>query len=158
MRVAVLGVGNILMRDEGIGVRAVEELPRRYRLPEEVEVIDGGTAGMELLEDLSDLDHLIIVDAVRSGKAPATIVRLADEEVPALFKLRFSPHQVGLSDVLAALSLTDRSPGSVVVIGVEPVALDTAFELTPPVAAVLPQVVERVADELRGLGLAMEKH
>lgn len=156
MRIVVLGVGNILLSDEGVGVRAVESLKREYRLPPEVEVIDGGTSGMELLEDLACADHLIIVDAVRSGRAPASIVKLAGEQVPVFFRTKLSPHQIGLSDVLATLELTGEQPGGITVIGVEPVSLETAMALSPQVEALLPQVVERVAAELRQLGVAAE--
>lgn len=157
MRIVVLGVGNILLSDEGVGVRAVESLKREYRLPPEVEVIDGGTSGMELLEDLACADHLIIVDAVRSGRAPASIVKLAGEQVPVFFRTKLSPHQIGLSDVLATLELTGEQPGGITVIGVEPVSMETAMALSPQVEALLPQVVERVVAELRQLGVAAER-
>ena len=158
MKIIVLGVGNILLSDEGIGVRAVECLSRDYRLPSGVEVIDGGTTGMEMLEDLAHADHIVIVDAVRAGQAPASIVRLAGEQVPVFFRTKLSPHQIGLSDVLATLELTGEQPGGVTVIGVEPVSLETSMALSPEVEALLPQVVEMVVAELRGLGLAVERN
>jgi hydrogenase maturation protease len=157
MRIVVLGVGNILLSDEGVGVRAVERLQRDYRLPPTVEVIDGGTSAMEMLDDLAGADHLIIVDAVRSGRAPATMVRIADEDVPVFFKTKLSPHQIGLSDVLATLELIGERPGRITVIGIEPVALDTAMALTPQVEALLPKVVDQLVKELRQLGVALER-
>lgn len=153
MRIVVLGVGNILLSDEGIGVRAVEKLQRDFVLPAEVEVIDGGTTGMEMLEDLACADHIIMVDAVRSGQAPASIVRLAGEQVPVFFRTKLSPHQIGLSDVLATLELIGEQPGGVTVIGVEPVSLETAMALSPQVEALLPEVVSLVVAELRQLGV-----
>jgi hydrogenase maturation protease len=155
MRIVVLGVGNILLSDEGVGVRVVEKLQRDFVLPAEVAVIDGGTTGMEMLEDLACADHIIIVDAVRSGNAPASIVRLAGEQVPVFFRTKLSPHQIGLSDVLAALVLTGEQPGGVTVIGVEPVSLETSMSLSPQVEAALPEVVSMVVDELRQLGVAV---
>ncbi len=153
MRIVVLGVGNILLSDEGIGVRTVEKLMRDYVLPPEVEVIDGGTSAMEMLEDLGHADHLIIVDAVRSGKPPATIVRMAGAEVPVFFRTKLSPHQVGLSDVLATLVLMGEQPGTTTVIGIEPESLALGMELTPVVARQLPQVVGLVKNELNQLGM-----
>ncbi|MEN6586231.1 MAG: HyaD/HybD family hydrogenase maturation endopeptidase [Sulfuricella sp.] len=153
MRIVVLGVGNILLSDEGIGVRTVEKLARDYVLPPEVEVIDGGTSAMEMLEDLGHADHLIIVDAVRSGKAPATIIRMAGDEVPVFFRTKLSPHQVGLSDVLATLVLMGEQPGTTTVIGIEPESLALGLELTPAVAMQLPQVVGLVKNELNQLGM-----
>ena len=90
MRIVVLGLGNILLRDEGVGVRVVEALAARYVLPAMVEVVDGGTTGMELLDTLAGCDHLLVCDAVQTGAPPASVVKLADAEVPALFQARFS--------------------------------------------------------------------
>lgn len=156
MRIIVLGVGNILLSDEGVGVRAVDKLQRDFVLPAGVEVIDGGTTGMEMLEDLAGADHILIVDAVRSGNAPASIVRIAGEQVPVFFRTKLSPHQIGLSDVLATLVLTGEQPGGVTVIGVEPVSLETSMALSPQVEAVLPEVVSLVVEELRQLGVVVK--
>ena len=156
MRIVVLGVGNTLLSDEGIGVRAIEKLQLDYILPPEVVVIDGGTTGMEMLEDLSNADHLIIIDAVRSGRAPAAIVRLADEQVPVFFKTKLSPHQIGLSDVLATLAFIGEQPGGVTVIGVEPVSLETGMALSSQVEARLPELMDLVVTELRELGVAVK--
>ena len=158
MKVVVLGVGNTLLTDEAIGVRAVEALQQRYRLPSEVTVIDGGTAGMELLESLEDLDKLIIVDCVRVGQPPATVIRRVDDEVPAFFRTKISPHQIGISDVLAALTLRERFPQRLALIGIQPKELETGIELTPEVAATIPVVLAMVVGELRSCGVeAVEK-
>ena len=110
MRILVLGVGNILLTDEAIGVRIVEALEQRYILPDYVEILDGGTAGMELLGDMANRDHLIIADAIVSKKnAPGTMMILRDEEVPALFTNKISPHQLGLADVLSALRFSEKA-------------------------------------------------
>ncbi|MFO1371941.1 MAG: HyaD/HybD family hydrogenase maturation endopeptidase [Candidatus Competibacteraceae bacterium] len=156
MKVVVLGLGNILLRDEGVGVRVVEALPERYLLPAEVEVVDGGTAGMDLLNTLAGCDHLLICDAVRTGAPPALVVKLAAAEVPALFLTRFSPHQLGLADVLATLTLTGEAPTTMTLVGVVPLDLELGIELSPEVAAVVGQAVECLATELRGFGLALE--
>ncbi|MDS4029114.1 MAG: HyaD/HybD family hydrogenase maturation endopeptidase [Candidatus Contendobacter sp.] len=152
MRIVVLGLGNILLRDEGVGVRVVEALVERYTLPAEVEVVDGGTAGMDLLNVLAGCDHLLICDAARTGAPPASLVRLAAAEVPTLFLTRFSPHQLGLAEVLATLVLTNEAPGSITLLGIVPVDLELGIELSPEVAAVIGQAVECLATELRGLG------
>lgn len=154
MRVVVLGIGNVLMSDEGIGVHAIEALEARYDLPAEVEVIDGGTCGMELLPDLQGSDHLIVVDAVRAGQPEAGIVRLEGDDVPAFFKTKLSPHQVGLSDVMAALRFGGGEPGHVVLIGVKPVVLELSMELSPAVAARVDEVVGMVVSELAAIGMA----
>jgi hydrogenase maturation protease len=158
MRIVVLGVGNTLLSDEGVGVKAIEKLQQDFALPPEVVVIDGGTTGMEMLEDLSGADHLIMIDAVRSGKAPASIVRLADEQIPVFFRTKLSPHQIGLSDVLATLELMGEQPGGITVIGVEPASLETGMALTPQVEARLPEVVEMIVAELGRLGVTVRSN
>lgn len=155
MRVVVLGVGNVLMSDEGVGVHAVTALAENYDLPDEVEVIDGGTSGMDCLDRIADADLLLIADCMRSkDKAPGTITRLADEQINAWFKTKISPHQVGLSDVLAACCFHGISPKKVVLIGVQPASFETSMELTPAIAAVLPQVIDTLIAELAAFGMS----
>lgn len=156
MRTLVLGLGNILLRDEGVGVRVVEALVERYVLPTEVEVVDGGTAGMDLLNTLAGCDHLLICDAVRISERPGSVVKLADAQVPALFQTRCSPHQLGLSDLLATLTLTGEAPATVTLVGIIPADLGLGLELSPAVAGVVGQAVECLAAELRGLGYPLE--
>jgi len=155
MRIVVLGVGNILLTVEGIGVHAVQELRRSYQIPPEVVLIDGGTSGMELLDDLANCDLLIMADCVRAGRVPGTLLKLRDDEIPALFRTKLSPHQVGLPDVLATLLITHEAPAHTVLFGVEPESLATGMGLTPVVEAVLPQLVAGIADEIADAGLVI---
>ena len=155
-RVVLLGVGNILLSDEGVGVRIVEAFASRFRPPSWVRILDGGTCAMEMLEDLENLDLLVIADCVRVGAAPGSLVVLADEQVPAFFRTKLSPHQVGLSDVLATLQFTDRAPRKVVVIGVQPVSMALGMELTEPVQAVLPAAVARIETILASAGVPVD--
>lgn len=157
MKVVVLGVGNTLLEDEGIGVRAVELLQECYTLPPDVQVIDGGTAGMELLESLEDVDKLIIVDCVRVNQPPATLIRRIDDEVPNFFRLKISPHQIGISDVLAALTLREKFPKHLALIGIQPKSLECGIELTPEIAATLPQVLAMMVEELTNFGIPVEE-
>jgi hydrogenase maturation protease len=153
-KVVVLGVGNLIMADEGIGVRVVEALEREYALPPGVVAIDAGTSSMELLADLSHLDFLLVVDAINADKPPGTLVKLAGDEVPVFFRRNLSPHGIGLSDVLAALEFMDAAPREVVVIGVQPVSLELSTELTPEIAARVPELVAMAVAELTERGCA----
>lgn len=156
MSILVLGVGNILLTDEGIGVRVVEALEQRYLLPEGVEVLDGGTAGMELLEAMANRTHLIIVDAVVSRKSePGAQIILRDDEVPTLFNNKISPHQLGLSDVLSALRFTDEFPGSITLVGVIPLSLEPHIGLTPVVQASLEPALQAVITALQSVGVTL---
>lgn len=156
MRVLVLGLGNILLRDEGVGVRVIEALAGRYLMPAGVELLDGGTSGMDLLDAIAGCDHLLICDAVRADAPPASVIRLSDAQVPALFRNRYSPHQLGVADVLATLVLTDETPASITLIGVVPADLGLGLELSPEVARAAERAAECLVAELRGLGLVPE--
>ena len=152
MNILVLGIGNVLLTDEGIGIRALKELERRYHFPDQVELLDGGTAGIELLRHISNRDHLIIIDAMKSDQEPGTVVRVDGTEVPAAFRTRISPHQLGLSDLLAAAMLTDELPENLVLFGVEPESLDVGLDLSDRVEASVDKLVHAVVEELRAIG------
>lgn len=154
MKAVVLGVGNIILADEGVGVRVIEALERDYRMHPGVEVIDAGTSGMEMLEDMSDLDFLVVVDAIAAGQPPGELVQLRGAEVPVFFRRNLSPHGIGLSDVLASLEFLGSEPKETVILGVQPASLDLSTELTPTIAARVPELVAQVVDELTQRGLA----
>lgn len=156
MRAVVLGIGNTILTDEAAGVRAVELLEQRYRMPDNVLVIDGGTSGMEMIEDLSDLDFLIVIDVVKTGAAPGTVVKIAGDEIPVFFRRKLSPHQIALPDVLASLELLDAMPKEIIVLGVEPISLELGMEMTGTVAAKVPLLVEMAVMELRARDYPLE--
>ena len=154
MSILVLGVGNLLLSDEGIGVRVIEVLEQRYVLPDNVDVLDGGTAGMELLEAMASRTHLIIVDAIVSRKSePGELLILRDEEVPVLFNNKISPHQLGLSDVLSALRFTGEFPDKITLVGVIPHSLEPNIGLTPTVEASLEPALQAVLAALQESGI-----
>ncbi|CAI1681936.1 Hydrogenase 2 maturation protease [Serratia fonticola] len=156
MRILVLGIGNLLLGDEAVGVRIVEALEQRYRLPAHVEVLDGGTSGMELMEMMADRDHLIVVDAVLTGAAPGSVAVLYDEEIPALFTRKVSPHQLGLSDVLMALRLTDEFPRRLTLVGVVPESLEPGIGLTAVVSQAIEPALAQVLLALQESGVVAE--
>jgi hydrogenase maturation protease len=151
--IVILGVGNLLMSDEGVGVHAITALEQNYTFPEGVRCVDGGTSTQELLGDLEDLDHLIVIDAVASGSPPASMIRLEGADVPHAFTTKLSPHQIGIADLLAMLTFTGHAPRRVVLLGVEPAVLRLGMSLSPGVAARVPELCAEVVAELVGLGL-----
>ena len=155
MDILVLGIGNVLLTDEGIGVRALKELERKFTFPVNVELLDGGTAGIELLRHIRNRDYLIIIDAMKCDQEPGTVVRIEGADVPAAFRTRISPHQLGLSDLLAAAMLTDELPKNLVLYGVEPESIDIGLDLTDTVEASVEKLIVAVADELRSLGCSL---
>ena len=155
MDILVLGIGNALLTDEGIGIRALKELERKFSFPANVELLDGGTAGIELLRHIRKRDYLIIIDAMKCDQKPGTVVRLEGNEVPAAFRTRISPHQLGLSDLLAAAMLTGEIPRKLVLYGIEPESIDVGLDLTETVEASVEKLLDAVADELRSIGCTL---
>ncbi|KPK00512.1 MAG: hypothetical protein AMJ60_00990 [Desulfobacterales bacterium SG8_35] len=155
MDILVLGIGNVLLTDEGIGVRALKELERRYTDPAHVTLLDGGTAGIELRRHIRKRDYLIIIDAMKCGQEPGTVVRVEGNDVPAAFRNRISPHQLGLSDLLAAAMLTDELPKNLVLFGVEPESIDIGLDLSETVEASVEKLTGAVVDELRTIGCTL---
>ena len=156
MRAVVLGIGNTILTDEAAGVRAVEALERAYKMPANVLVIDGGTSGMEMIEDLSNLDFLIVIDIVKTGAAGGTVVKIEGDQIPVFFRRKLSPHQIALPDVLACLELLDTMPKEIIVLGVELISLELGMEMTPTVAANVPLLMEMAASELVARGYVLE--
>lgn len=153
-RVLVLGIGNLVMSDDGVGVKVVQHLQREYRFDENVEIMDGGTLGLDLLPKLEGIDHLIVVDAVETGRKPGTCVRLAGEELPIALETKVSAHQMGLKDLLSVARLLGHSPGEMVLIGVQPGSIEMDTELTPEVEVILPVLVGNVLNELEKIGVS----
>lgn len=149
----MLGIGNILLGDEGVGIRAIERFQERYDVPEYVEVLDGGTAGIDLLPVLRPDAALIIVDAIKPEKGPGTMLRLEGDEVPAFLSAKLSPHQIGLPDLLATAQLLDRVPSKLVLLAIEPKTLETGVRLSPELESRLDDLADQVAQELRAIGI-----
>ncbi len=156
-RVLIIGMGNVLMQDEGVGVRAVEELENRYLIPDSVRVVDGGTTGMELFDPIRHCEHLIVADAVNTGDPYGTLVRIANQDVPAFFQTKLSNHQLGLSDLLALLSLKGETPAHVAIIGMVPHSLEQRLGLTAEAEAGLDNMVDMLVQELAGLGIELQQ-
>jgi hydrogenase maturation protease len=154
--VAVLGLGNLLRRDEGLGIRALERLCERYLLPDGVQVVDGGTLGLDLLCYLEQARRLLVLDAALTDGPPGTLLRVADGDVPAFFGMRTSPHEIALPDLLAVTRLRGTAPDEVVVLGMQPEALELGWELSPPVAGGLDGLADAAAAELRRWGMIVE--
>lgn len=153
----VLGLGNVLCRDDGVGIAAVEELCRRYEAPAGVRILDGGTLGLALLAHVGDADDLILVDAIRAEAPPGSLVRLAGDEVAPAVRERLSVHQIGVADLLDGMLWLGLRPKNAVLLGLVPETLEVGVGCSPAVAAVLPLLVEEVAREAADLGHALRR-
>jgi hydrogenase maturation protease len=152
-RILVMGVGNPLMRDEGIGPRAIEMLLTGYEFPDNVEVVDAGTMGLTILNLLDGIDELIVVDAVKdTGHDPGTVLVLSPEDL-ASSQVLHSLHDLRLVDVLENASLIGRAPHAVIV-GVQIERIEQwVLELSESVEEALPVAVAAVLSELENLGV-----
>lgn len=156
-RTLILGLGNVLLGDEGIGVWVVESLRRRYQFPSSATVLEGGTLGLDLLPHLHRVRCLLVVDALQLGRAPGKIARLEGDEVPRALEVKVSPHQIGLQDLLAAARLTGCEPEKVVLWGMEPERLEPGLGFSPEVARALPRLQTRVRKELEQWGVRLKR-
>ena len=156
MKTTIVGIGNVLLGDDGVGVWLVHRLLSAYRFDPGVELLDGGTLGLGLVTYLSDTDRLIVIDAATTGSAPGTVVVLRECDVPAILRATLSAHEASLCDLLAALSLLGKTPREFVAIGIEPQDLLPAVELSAPVRNALAQAERDVIEQLAAWGIVAE--
>ncbi len=157
MKILVLGVGNVLLSDEGLGVRVVQELQENYRFPDYVELMDGGTLGIDLLYFMEGFERLLLVDAVLGGSSPGSFYRFEGEEVKAYFRNKVSAHELGIQEVLALAQMLGKAPKEIVLLGMEPESLDISLELSDTVKSRLDELILAVLRELERWGVSYER-
>lgn len=147
-KIMVLGIGNEILTDEGIGIHLIRAM-QQQRLPENVELLEGGTAGMELLPLIEEVDRLIVVDAINAGDEPGAIFRFTPDDVNIIPpEYHVSAHQIGLVEVLHLARVMDKLPDTVI-FGIQPKDIGWGLELTPEVADKIPRLVELVMEEIK---------
>ena len=150
--VVVLGLGNLLCSDEGLGVRALWQLQESYLLPPEVRLVDGGTLGLELLDDIESTSRLLVLDAALTDHADGSVIRLEGEAVPAFIAMHAGAHDTGLSEVLAMARFRGSAPEEIVVLGMQPATTQLGWGLSPRVSDRLGVLVDAAAAELHHWG------
>ena len=151
--IVVLGLGNILMADDGVGLTALARLQDEWFVPPEVDLVDGGTWGMNLLPIIERADQVLVLDAIDTGARPGTLAQLRDMEVPRFLSTKLSPHQIDLREVLALAQLRGTLPRELVALGLQPERIEMSTELSPAVADRLGDLVEAAARTLAGWGV-----
>jgi len=146
-KIIVLGLGNILLKDEGVGVWIVEEITKR-NLPENIEVIDGGTASLDILTSLNKINKLIIIDALKGNEKPGTVYRLHPEDLPAISDSCMSVHQVNIIEGLKIAQKTGNTPQETVIIGVEPEVINWGLGVTAGINKKFPEIIDIVIKEV----------
>ncbi len=154
-RLAILGVGNVLCTDDGLGPAAVTRLLRDFEVPEGVAIFDGGTLGLSLLHIIEESAQVIIVDAIRMDSAPGTLVSLEGDDVLPAVRLRLSVHQVGVADLLDAARLRGRLPNHLVLLGIVPESIELGVDLSPSVSSALPALVDAIVRQTALLGIKL---
>lgn len=149
--IMILGVGNVLYRDEGFGIRVVERLQRWYDFPENVTAVDGGVLGVHLLGVMSQADHLIVVDIIRNHGRPGDLYRIDHEDIPRRIRAKNSLHQIDFLEAMTLCQAMDKVPRTVIV-GPEPEDMETlTIGLTETLEARVPAVIDMVTTELSRL-------
>lgn len=141
--ITILGLGNLLQRDEGFGIHALHALQAHLSQVEGVQCLDGGTLGLSLLPLVEDSHSLLVLDAIDAGKSPGTLIELCGEQVPCNSAQNLSEHQVGFQEVLALARFRGQLPERMHFIGAQPQDLSAGLELSPPLQAAIHRVVRR---------------
>ncbi len=155
--VVVIGVGNVVLSDDGLGVHAVRRLAERHDVAG-VEIVEGGTAGLLLLPCLADARRAIVVDAIDTGAAPGTLVRLDGRDLDRWLANGTTVHDVGLADLLGAARISGAWPEELVLHGAQPGSTAVGADLTAPLAACLDRLVDRVTADLARWGTPPRRH
>ena len=145
--ILVLGVGNLLLSDEGVGVHVAQRM-MTMDMPPEVQVVEGGTDGFGLVNVITEADRMILIDAVKGGGQPGSIYRFEIEDCPPypdIFKT--SVHQISILEVIHLSSLIGSTPRTTI-IGIEPACVEMGMELSPPVAAKIPKIIQMIEEEV----------
>jgi hydrogenase maturation protease len=147
-----LGVGNLLLRDEGLGIHAIRWLQSQFDVSTNVQIVDGGTAGVGLLDFILGCDHLIVADVAHMHKPVGTVARFAGDDLSVCFAEKQSAHDWGFCEILLQARLLGHQP-SVVVIAAEPADIQSwNMDLSPELAASLPEVVDGLVREIEAVG------
>ncbi|HMK60114.1 MAG TPA: HyaD/HybD family hydrogenase maturation endopeptidase [Dissulfurispiraceae bacterium] len=156
MQTVLLGLGNVLMKDESLGVHAVRAIRDRFDCPSGLTIIDGGTLGLDLLPLFEDYDRMIIVDAVNFGREPGYIGVLEDEQIPAAIFSKLSVHQIGLADLISVARLKGIMPSRLCLIGMQPAPEDFSLglEMSDSVKQNMDNLISVVIDKLKELQIA----
>jgi hydrogenase maturation protease len=152
-QITLIGLGNLLLRDEGAGIHAVRAVEALCKVHVGLEIVDGGTAALDLLPYIEGRDRVLIVDAVNFREAPGYIGVLENEAIPALFGAKGSLHHLGLMDVLAAAQLLDVAPREICLIGIQPHIIEVGLELSELLQAKLPLLLASILAKLQDWGL-----
>ncbi len=146
--IVILGLGNTLLQDEGVGVFVANTLVETYNFTPKIEIIDGGTFGLDLLPYIENKEKVLIVDAVNFGKQPGYVEVLKNDEIMVQINTKMSVHHLGLSDIISATKLRDTEPEEMVMVGIQPKSLKTSIELTSEIKNKIDDIIKTILAQL----------
>jgi hydrogenase maturation protease len=152
MKILVLGIGNTLLTDEGVGIHAMQQLQARLAPDDDIEFLDGGTLSFTLAVPIAECDALLVIDAAELGAAPGTVRCYEGAEMDRFLgaNRKSSVHEVGLLDLMSISQLSGRWPQRRALIGIQPAVIGWGEQLSPAVAAAMPEVCDRASDIIMG--------
>jgi len=153
LSIAVFGIGNILLSDDGVGVHAVNKLISEYQFRGNVELIDGGTKGLDLLPLFENRDRVLIIDAANFNKEPGTIDTVEGDKIPSFLSQKLSVHQIGLPDMLFAAKLMEIMPSEMCLIGIQPLSMETSVKMSDLISDKMGALINCVIDKLDEWGV-----
>jgi hydrogenase maturation protease len=153
LNIAIFGIGNILLSDDGIGIHIINRLKAEYAFPENVEIIDGGTKGLDLLPLFENRDKVLFIDAANFNKEPGTIGTIEGDNIPAFLGQKLSVHHIGIPDMLFAAKLMEITPPEMFLIGIQPKSMETSTELTETVKNNFEALLGKVLEKLKEWGI-----
>lgn len=155
MDIAIVGIGNLLMRDEGVGIHALRRLREEFSFSDGPEFIDGGTMGLDLLPFIEGRDLVVLIDAVDFRREPGEVRSISNRDIPRYLTGKLSVHQIALPDLLATLLLIDNPPSDVVLVGMQPADIGVGLELSPAVSAGMDALLGEVVSVIRARGVTV---
>jgi hydrogenase maturation protease len=156
-RIQLIGLGNILLMDEGVGVYAVKALKKDFDFPDHITLLDGGTMGLDLLPYIEGMEKILFIDALDLKKEPGTIIVLEDDEIPAILRPALSFHQVGLSDLLFASKFMGMKPEKIILIGIQPEKIETGLTLSETLHGNFERLLKMILEKVREWGVTFKE-
>ncbi len=148
-RISILGIGNILLTDEGVGVHAVNAIKKKYSFSPDIDIIDGGTMGLDLLPIFQTQDKILIIDAVDFNKEPGYVGTIEGNNIPSVLNAKLSVHHIGFSDLLFAAKLMRENPPEVYLVGIQPKSLDVGLDMTEEIRVKLDSIIDLTIQKLK---------
>ena len=156
-RIQLIGLGNILLMDEGVGVHAVQALKRSFDFSEDISLLDGGTLGLDLLPYVEGAEKILFIDAMDFKQEPGTLTIMEDDEIPSFLRPALSFHQVGLADLLFASKFMGMKPEKIALIGIQPEKIETGLTLSETLNENFESLLKTILEKLREWGVTFKE-